>query len=275
MPERAAHDFRLRVDGKPVAIESAEWIPADRPEALPFLVRSPSGALLPTAPEMPPGRLLIFFFQTDQFVEARLHGLMRMALQARQMLDTLLPTDRVAVLSFDSHLKLRQDFTADHAKLGRAIRKAILTGPPPDPDPEAFPSLARSFDFLAAKKAITPEKALAIMSKAAIRIVGAKSMVFFGWGLQTIGGASGPNPKDMRDFREAVPALTAARISIFTLDITDADYHTLEGTLENISDITGGTHQKTHILSRPALPPLSRADSPHHQIVFAQTQPPP
>src|SRR5437868_12418496 len=94
---------------------------------------------------MPPGRLLIFFFQTDQFVEARLHGLMRMALQARQMLDTLLPTDRVAVLAFDSHLKLRQDFTADHAKLERAIRKAILTGPPPDPDPEAFPrSLARS-----------------------------------------------------------------------------------------------------------------------------------
>src|SRR6266542_2821910 len=89
IPDLAAHDFRLRVDGRPVAIESAEWIPADRPEALPSLVRSPSGALLPTAPEMPPGRLLIFFFQTDQFVGERLLGLMRMALQARQMLDTL------------------------------------------------------------------------------------------------------------------------------------------------------------------------------------------
>jgi VWFA-related protein len=263
-------DFRLRVDGKPAVIESAEWIPADQPEALPSLVRSPSGALVPSAPEMPPGRLLIFFFQTDQFVVARLHGLMRMALQARQMLDTLLPTDRVAVLSFDSHLKLRQDFTADHAKLERAIQKAILTGPPPDPDPEAFPSLARSFDFVAAKKAITPEKALAIISKAAIPIVGAKSMVFFGWGLQTIGGASGPNPKDTRDFREAIPALTAARISIFTLDITDADYHSLEGTLENISDITGGTYQKTHIFPRLAIERVSRAISGHYEIVFAK-----
>src|SRR5260370_3499716 len=73
IPGLAARDFRLRVDGKPVVIESAEWIPADRPEVLPSLERSPSGALLPTAPDMPPARLLIFFFHTDQLVQARLH----------------------------------------------------------------------------------------------------------------------------------------------------------------------------------------------------------
>src|SRR5262249_22850116 len=270
IPALTARDFRLRVDGKATPIESVEWIPADQLEALPILVPSSPKPLASGPSEIPPGRLLIFFFQTDQFVEARLVGLMRMALQARELLDTLLPTDRVAVLSFDSHLKLRQDFTADHRKLDLAIRKAILTGEPPDPDPEAFPSLARHFDFHAAKKAITPEKALAIISKAAAPIVGAKSMIFFGWGLQTIGGAAGPNPKDTRDFKEAVPALTQARISIFTLDVTDADYHTLEGTLENISDITGGTYQKTHIFPRLAVDRVRRAISGRYEIVFAK-----
>jgi len=38
---------------------------------------------------------------------------MRMANEIVRFLDRLLPTDRVAVLSYDSHLKLRLDFTND------------------------------------------------------------------------------------------------------------------------------------------------------------------
>lgn len=270
IPNLSLRDFRVRVDGKPVPLESAEWIPADEPELPALPLEKMATDELFDAPEHAPGRLLIFFFQTDLFVETRLMGLMRMALQARGFLDTLLPTDRVAVLSFDSHLKLRQDFTADRHRLSYAIAESILTGSPPEPDRDAVPSLARHFDFEAARKAVTPEKALAIISKAAAPIPGAKSMFFFGWGLQTIGGMAGPNPKDIRDFKEAVPALTAARIAIFTLDVTDADYHSLEGTLENISDITGGTYYKTHIFPRLAIDRVRRAISGRYVLVFAK-----
>ncbi len=266
IPDLAAADFRVRVDGRAVALESADWIPADQPEAAPPPDLSADGER--RAETIAPGRMLIFLFQTDLFVDTRLVGAMRMALEARRLIQEMLPTDRIAVLSFDSHLKLHQDFTGDRDKLIAAVNRAIVTGRPPEPDPDAAPSLARHFDFAAARRAVTPEKALAIISKAATPIVGAKSMFFFGWGLQTIGGMSGPNPRDLKDLADALPALTAARIAIFSLDVTDAAYHSLQGTLEQISDITGGTYEKTNVFPRLAMDRVRRAIAGRYVLVF-------
>ncbi len=272
IPGLGPSDFRVKVDGNPVPLESAEWIPADSPEVPPIeFAAAPSRDF--AAKEYPPGRLLIFFFQTN-YETSRLAGLMRMSLQAKRFLDTLLPTDRVAVLSFDSHLKLRQDFTNDREKIRAAIYDSIRTGLPPRPEPEVSPSLAKNFDFRAAKKAVTPEKALALISRAAAPIPGGKSMLYFGWGLGTIGGLAGPNPRDVRDYAEALPALAAARINIFTLDVTDADYHTLEVTLEQISDLTGGTYQKTHIFPSLAMDRVRRAIAGRYVLVFRKPEGP-
>ncbi|HEX7252751.1 MAG TPA: hypothetical protein VF376_07725, partial [Thermoanaerobaculia bacterium] len=146
IPDLSLENFKVRVDGKPVALESAEWIPADKPEVVPLESGEPNEASSESnGSEIPPGRLLVFFFQTD-FTPIRLVGLVRMGIQARHFLDTLLPSDRVAVLSFDSHLKLRQDFTNDHDKIRAAIDASLRTGPPPEPDPDSAPSLAREFD---------------------------------------------------------------------------------------------------------------------------------
>src|SRR5215471_5604762 len=269
IPDLSLEDFKVRVDGKPVALESAEWIPADKSEALPLEDAGVNAVMDSTSPEIPPGRLLVFFFQTDH-TPIRLIGLVRMGIQARHFLDTLLPTDRVAVLSFDSHLKLRQDFTNDHDKIRAAIDASLKTGAPPEPDPDSAPSLAREFDFRAAKKAVTPEKALAIISHAAQPIVGGKSLIFFGWGLQIIGGAYGANPRDILDYQEALPALAQARINIFTLDVTDADYHSLENVLHNVSDLTGGLYIKTNHFANLAMDRVRRAISGRYVLVFVK-----
>jgi VWFA-related protein len=276
IPDLTAADFRVRVDGKPVTLESAEWIPADVPEALPPLPGESSMAFGdPARPrtEIAPGRLLIFFFQTHH-IPVRILGLMRMNIHARRFLDGLLPTDRVAVLSFDSHLKLRQDFTNDRGLIEAAMSDSLRTGTPTDPIKLESPSLARHFDFLAAKKAVTPEMALALISRAATHIAGGKSLLYFGWGLGTIGGLVGPNPKDVRDWEEALPALASARINIFTLDVTDADYHSLEETLMDVSDITGGTYHKTHIFPSAALDRVARAISGRYVLVFRKPEGP-
>lgn len=276
IPDLTAEDFRVRVDGKRVVLESAEWIPADAPEALPPEVDASGLPVLPVGRprvEIAPGRLLIFFFQTN-FEPTRMVGLLRMGLQARRFLEGLLPTDRVAVLSFDSHLKLRQDFTNDRGLIEAAISASIRTGISDAPIRLESPSLARHLDFIAAKKAVTPEKALALISRAVEKIPGGKSMLYFGWGLGTIGGLMGPNPKDIRDWEEAYPALAAARISIFTLDVTDADYHTLEGSLMSVSDLTGGTYQKTHIFPTLAMDRVARAISGRYVLVFRKPEGP-
>jgi VWFA-related protein len=267
IPGLSAADFELQVDGEPVPLESAEWIPADTPEVQVSSSDETFAAEPPPNSPVAPGRLLIFFFQTD-YTPTRLIGLMRMSLQARKLLDTLLPTDRVAVVSFDSHLKLRQDFTPDRAKILAGIHDALRTGrAAPLPAPPG-PSLARWFDYRGALRAVTPERGLELIARAASSIPGGKSMLFFGWGLGTIGGVAGPNIRDIKDFAAALPALAKARITIFTLDVTDADYHSLEGTLSNIADLTGGTYSKTHIFPGLAIERVRRAIAGRYVLVF-------
>ncbi|MEP6802756.1 MAG: VWA domain-containing protein [Acidobacteriota bacterium] len=265
-------DFELKVDGAIVPLESADWIPAGEPEVPLLPTGDPSAADAPPR-EAAPGRLLIFFFQTD-YTTSRLIGLLRMGLEARRFLETLLPSDRVAVLSFDSHLKLRQDFTDDHARILAAIHASLRTGLPDPFEPEPGPSLARHFDYSAAEDAVTPEGALALIARAAAPIPGGKEMLFFGWGLQTIGGMSGPNMRDRIDYAEAIPALARARITIFSLDVTNADYHSLEGTLSNISDVTGGTYAKTHIFPGAAIDSVRRAIAGRYVLVFKKPEGP-
>src|SRR5450432_2431513 len=87
IPGLASSDFRVVVDGHEVPLESAEWIAADTPEvAAPVLPSdeifgAPAPPPIPALAEAAPGRLLIFFFQTD-YTTSRLNGLIRMGIQA-------------------------------------------------------------------------------------------------------------------------------------------------------------------------------------------------
>jgi VWFA-related protein len=270
IPDLTAADFTVKVDGKAVPLESADWLPADTPEVGEVPAESADVEEPPERdPDIPPGRLIVMFFQTDYEI-SRIVGLMRMAIQARRFLDTLLPTDRVAVASYDSHLKLRQDFTADREKIVRAINASLRMSRPPDPDPDSHPTLARHLDLLAARRAATPERALALLADALQPIPGGKSMLFFGWGLGTVGGLDGPNRSEQKAWEAALRGMAAARVNIFSLDVTDADYHSLEVYLERISALTGGRYEKTNIFPNLAMDRVRRAISGRYVLVFAK-----
>ncbi len=262
-------DFLVRVDGKPIALESVDWVPAGVAEIDPSAL--PAGAVSAdaTAPEFPPGRLIVMFFQTDED-DSRLIGMMRMARQAHRFVATLLPTDRVAVVSFDSHLKVRQDFTADHAKLERAIDASVLRGNPPEPDPNSHPSLARHLDPLAARKCAIPELALALVAHALAPIPGGKSLLFFGWGLATVGGLGGQNGEEWEAWDEALQGMAEARVNIFSLDVTNAVYHSLEVYLRRLSELTGGRYEKTDVFGNLAMDRVRRAISGRYVLVFVK-----
>jgi len=266
IPDLTPADFRVRVDGKRVPLESVDWVPADLPEIPIEAAFSEAAPGRPIA-LAPPGRLIVLFFQAG-FEHSRLVGLVRMSLQARRFLEDLLPTDRVAVVSYDSHLKLRQDFTNDHQKIRDALYDAIRTGEQAPIETAYFPSIADHFDFAAARNAATPERGLFVLARALAPIPGGKTMLFFGWGLGTVGGVMGPNLTERRDFGNALRALAAARTNIFTLDVTDADYHSLETHLQTLSDLTGGTYQKTHLFPNLAMDRVKRAISGRYVLVF-------
>src|ERR1700687_2886339 len=126
IPNLTPADFRVRVDGRPVTLESVDWLPAGAAEIESVAPEETASSerVDNRLAEAPPGRLIVMFFQTN-YEPSRLIGLIRMATQARRFLETMLPTDRVAVASYDSHLKLRQDLPGGRG----TIRPGTYTRP--------------------------------------------------------------------------------------------------------------------------------------------------
>jgi hypothetical protein len=69
-------------------------------------------------------------------------------------------------------------------------------------------------------------------------------------------------------FYPAVRALRRANIPVFVLDVTSADYHSLEVGLEAVAHATGGTYQKTHVLTGLATDFLAQALSGHYVVTI-------
>lgn len=272
IPGLTPQDFRIKVDGHPVILEDVEWLPADKPETdASALVGIETEEAERFRQDTPPGRLIVMFFQHDGTQTTRLHGLLRMAQQAKRFLNTLLPTDRVAVASFDSQLKLRQDFTDDREKIARAIESSISTSAPPEPDMSGRPSIARYLDRAAARKAAVPDRAIEVLARSLEPIPGGKSMVFFGWGLgSTVGGVTGPVASENQAYNDMIYALARARMNLFTLDVADADYHTLEDALKQVSQLTGGRYEKTNIFPSLAMELVRRTISGRYILVIVK-----
>src|SRR5213075_1187288 len=93
-----AKDFRVKIDGKPVKVESAEWVPETAAaRGLASIGRTQQENPNPDQQPAPAGRLLIFFIQTD-FArnKARLGGQMKVISNADELVDSLEPEDKVA-----------------------------------------------------------------------------------------------------------------------------------------------------------------------------------
>jgi hypothetical protein len=297
-------DLRVRVGGREVPVAAVDWVsagPAEVPGATgeagaaaaagaadgaaagPAVAAAevagpPREPAVPAAPrEAPPaepaGKLVVIFVQADNNSPNRVRGHLRTLPFTRELLDALQPADRVAVVSFDSHLKLWQDFTRDRDPVPAAIWQAIHYGgrPPGPPEPEGgpgaagslAPSLARHFDFDAALRAASPERALAVTAAALSALPGEKVLVFLAWGL---GDFSPMGTRMTPAFAPAVRALTAARATVFVLDVTEADSHSLEVGLRGIAEETGGTYDKTNLFPSLAVRQLARTISGYYVL---------
>jgi VWFA-related protein len=252
-------NFRVSLARRDARVESVFWV--EGAEA-PLSDEAIAAGVEPTAPA---GRLVVFFFQKD-LERSRIGGLMRMTREASDMLERLAPSDRVAVVSFDSHLKLWVDFTLDRSAARRALQHSILFENRPEVPRSFFlPALGPSFDRVAARRAATPETALRVLAEALKDVPGSKSLVFFGWGL---GRFSSTGVHMERDYGPARRALIESRTSVFTLDVTNADYHSLEVGLEQVAEDTGGFYAKTHLFSTQAVRRLEGALAGHYVLVL-------
>ena len=240
-------DFKVRIDGRLCRVETATWVggsdSADPPPAL------GSPAALPPVHAENAARLIVFVFQKD-LERSRIVGLMPMLLKTRDFLGTLAPRDRVAVLSFDSHLKIWTDFTRDRARLERLLGHDVLLKSPQGVQASEPPSLLERLTADGARRAYSIERALERIGEALEPLPGSKALVLVGHGFGRL-SASGMSMEP--DYDPARRALVAARTSVFSLDVTDADYHSLEAGLQIVAEQTGGFYQRTHVFSDLAM----------------------
>ena len=269
-------DLRVRVDGRPVRIESVRWTPES------VAVREPSGAAAElTAPSsgalaLPRGRQVVLLFQRD-LEPSRMEGLMAMRQRAEDLLDSLAPEDRAAVASFDYHLELWTDFTADQALLRPILDRSIFFAGRPDgtaaPSPAAAgtPSLLPAIDLEAGRRASTMEQALVVLGRALDSVPGSKALVIFGHGFGRIVTPAGSGQLGVgfdAEYAEARRLLIRARTAVYCLDLTRADSHTLEAGLMRVAEDTGGFYARTHEFPGRAMSRLGEALSGHYELTF-------
>ncbi len=280
-------DFRVRVGPQGVPVVAVDWMgggeevgegtvdagaPGSPPAGPPAESAARGGTLAggaapatAGAPEAATaGRLVVVFVQAD-LDPTRIGGQLRLRPFTRELLASLQPRDRVAVVSFDSHLKLWQDFGADREATHRAIDVAMLFSPEVAVAPAAPPSLAGHLDLEAARLAASPERALELVARALEPLPGEKVILFLGWGMGRF-DASGVRMAPA--FQPAVRALRAAKAAVFVLDVTSADAHSLSAGLEDVAEATGGLYLSTFRLPSLATRTLARSLSGYYVLTL-------
>ena len=261
LSDLGVEDFGVTLGGKPARVDSVQWVGARADEA-PLLAEPADEATIFQASS---GRLIVFVFQKS-FDRGRLPGLMRMLIQSREFVGTLTPRDRVAVLSFDSRLRIWLDFSSDRARVAHALERGILLETPPASQASVDPSLVARLDAADVRRAYSIERALRLIGEALEDLPGAKSVVLVGHGF----GRLGPGGVSMENEYTAMrAALQSARASVFCLDVTAADYHSLEAGLQLVAADTGGFFVRTHIFPQNAIDRLAGALAGHY-VLFVE-----
>jgi VWFA-related protein len=256
-----AADFEVRIDGKLARVESAQWVSG----ALNADTAPPSE--LPAASGRPPpadGRLIVLLFQKD-LERSRILGTMRVLIEADAFLDSFTPRDRVAVLSFDSHLRIWSDFTNDLGRVRRLLAHDLLLARPRPIVESEPPSIVVRLGPEQARRTWSIEHALELIGRALEPLPGAKSVVLVGHGFGRL-GLTGVVLDGRYD--HAREALDAARATVFCLDVTQADYHSLEAGLQSVAEDTGGSFERTHLFTRRAMERVAGALAGHYVLII-------
>jgi VWFA-related protein len=257
-----ADNLQVRIDGKAARVESVQWVTgtlASTPAEVDPRDRSLQGGPSPAAE----GRLIVFLFQKS-FETSRIVGFMRMLLDLRPFLEGFTPRDRIAVLAFDTRLRMWLDFTSDMNRVRAALTRNVLFDAPAIDAAAEGPSLRERLGHERPERTYEIESALRLVATALKPLPGAKTVVFVGHGFGRLGlgGVVMENNYD-----EAREALQDARASVFCLDVTTADYHSLEAGLQMVSEDTGGFYERTHIFGQRALARLGAALAGHYVLL--------
>ncbi len=265
-----ASDFEVWIDGQQAAVHSAAWTEEGAGAVVSAALAADEGDEATVHAGIQP-RHIVVFVQTDfQRAQARMQGQMKFRTYAEELIRSFEPQDRIAVFSFDSHLKFRCDLSTDREENIAALRNSILIDTPPKPRAVPSPSLASKLDAAEMKRATSSEEGLLIVANALRSIEGPKTLLLLGWGLgEKVGRMLIMRP----EWKEARRALDAARVSIISLDTTAASYHDLAYGLSSAAEQTGGFYASTNEFAKQAVDRVQRTLSGRYELELIPEKP--
>ena len=258
-------DFEVKIGGQRVYVESVQRMGSGESGS----GRVPSTVLAGVLEPEVRGRLIVVVVQKS-LEPVRVIGLLRLLQESGRLLSHLTPDDRVAILSFDSHLKIWLDFTGDLNHARAVLAEDVMFRKPARIEPTPGLSLVAGLSQDLGHQTYTIEKALRLLGNALEPLPGSKSVVLVGYGfgrltvaLGTFGATLDPEYEEARD------ALHAARAAVFCLDVTDADYHTFEHGLQTVAADTGGFFARTHLFAQRTVDRVANALAGHY-VLFTE-----
>lgn len=244
-------DFQVTEDGKPVELTGITFYSNRK-----LIESSPALAERGvTADQVPEDRYFVLFFDDQKSAAAEapelLTSLLDAGKRARDWVRTgLLRNDWVAVVSYDSKLKVHQDFTRDRVALQQAIADAIKGKDtdgnwPSRIDTSEGPSLRaglpRGNDLR--KESTSAYDAVRLVAEASGQVTGRKNLLLFTNGFPSRIDTFGQYLPDQRRYPEMSRALNDNNVAVYTIDLTPAGTeHTLSNFMNQLASDTGGRY---------------------------------
>jgi VWFA-related protein len=227
-----AEDFQVLTGGREATVEAVDWIPPEgvMAEFTPEQLQELQAAGVDTDD----GRLVVLFVHTS-FYSHRLIGLSAMIQNLDAILDSLSPRDQLAVVSYDTHLKLRLDFTRDRDAIRDALKEGMIRKPQGEIEPAKGVSLVPNFDWQGARDAAFVEVGLHRILEALQPLPGEKLILLLSWGL----GAEHGGQLNYR-YRDMVRLAMRDKVTISSVFLSN-EQSNLTPSVQRVASQTGGT----------------------------------
>lgn len=244
-------DFQVTEDGQPVEITDVTFYSSSvfKEEAR---LAEQKGL---DVDRVPVDRYFILFFHDQRTESTPIVQTQRQQLEAarkarRWVKEEVLPTDWVAVVSYDVRLVINQDFTHDKGEIIEALKDAPIAR---DTKGGNWPSRVEETDGPSlrlhlpqgkelGKETRTIYDALQVLSEAAGHVQGRKNLLLFSRGFGDLNefGLYEPDP---RYYPDTERGLNDNNVAVYAIDTTPPEVsHTMENAMNQIANQTGGQY---------------------------------
>ncbi|MES1242281.1 MAG: VWA domain-containing protein [Acidobacteriota bacterium] len=270
-------DFVVKEDGKPVDLTGLTFYSDRR-----LVGSTREGVAVDKVPE---DRYFILFFDDQKDAAAEAPELLSRQVEAGQRVrDWVLkgrqPADWVAVVSYDTRLKVQQDFTRDGRALADAVAAAMkgkdAEGNWPSrikegEGPSLYAALPKGNELR--DKTGTIYDALRALSRAAGNIHARKNLVMFSTGFGRVNNFNQYVP-DPRYYPDMANALNDNNVAVYSIDLSPSGtIHPLASAMNQLASDTGGQYYATFNSFSTPLRQIGEENSGYYLLSYRSEQP--